>query len=72
MRRPGRIGPRKAASILGVHYNTVLTWCQKSVAGEPSMLFDVEQHITGYYWISLDEIRTLKKKCSQNNGSNGR
>jgi hypothetical protein len=62
---PGYISPRKAASILGVHYNTVLAWCQKAVAGEPSRLTDVQQHMTGYFWISLDEIRALRRMYSQ-------
>lgn len=62
MRVPGRISPNKAARMLKVHINTVHSWCQKAVSNQPSKLKDVEQHITGYYWISLNEVRALRKK----------
>lgn len=66
MRVPGRISPRKAAAMLGVHYETVIRWCQAAVAGESSRLHDVEQHITGYYWISAEEIRALRRSFPKN------
>lgn len=62
MRIRGRISPAKAASILGVHINTVYAWCQKAVNGEPSKLYDVKQHVSGYYWISLEEVQELKNR----------
>jgi DNA-binding transcriptional MerR regulator len=61
MRVPGRISPAKAAQLLGVHVRTIRSWCQKAVAGEPSHLKDVRQHITGYYWLSLAEVKQLMR-----------
>lgn len=61
MRQKGRISPRKAATLLGVHYNTVITWCQRAVRGEASPLHDVSQHVNGYYWISLAEVTALRQ-----------
>ena len=58
---PGRISPSKAARMLDVHINTIYSWCQKAINGEPSKLTDVVQHVTGYFWISLDEVRELRK-----------
>lgn len=46
--------------MLNVHYNTVISWCQRAVRGEPSQLIDVKQHINGYYWISLHEVNVLR------------
>lgn len=62
---PGRISPSKAARMLGVHVDTIRSWCAKAIAGEPSKLRDVEQHITGYYWLSLDEVRELRKSVQR-------
>ena len=62
MRVPGRISPSKAAQMLGVHVVTVRSWCAKAVNGEPSRLSDVLQYVTGYYWISLEEVRALKRR----------
>lgn len=61
MRQKGRISPRKAAMLLGVHYNTVIAWCQRAVRGEASPLRDVSQHVNGYYWISLVEVKELRR-----------
>lgn len=62
MRMPGRISPSKAAKMLNVHVQTIQAWCQKAIAGEPSKLTDVVQHITGYYWIDLSEVRSLQQR----------
>lgn len=63
MKRRGKVSPTRVAGILGVHVNTVHSWCQKAVAGEPSKLTKVEQHpATGYYWLDLDEVLDLRKK----------
>lgn len=61
MRIRDRISPAKAARMLGVHYNTVLSWCRAAIDGEPSPLADVQQHVTGYYWIAVSEIRALRR-----------
>jgi hypothetical protein len=61
MKRRGKISPTRAANILGVHINTVRSWCQKAVAGEPSKLVEVERNpATGYYSVDLGEIQALK------------
>lgn len=65
MRVPGFISPRKAAVILGVHYNTVIAWCRRAVAGESSRLHNVKQHVTGYYWIERQEVMDLRNDVSQ-------
>ena len=63
MRRQGRVSPTKVARMLGVHINTVHTWCQKAVAGEPSKLKNVERNnATGYYWVDLEEVKELSGK----------
>lgn len=48
--------------MLGVHYRTVINWCNRAVAGEEAPIRDVYMHITGYYWISLDEVMRLKRE----------
>lgn len=63
MRKPGKISPTRVARMLGVHINTVHTWCQKAVAGEPTRLKNVERNnVTGYYWVDLNEVNELKNK----------
>jgi hypothetical protein len=62
MRIPGYISPSKTARMLDVHINTVRTWCQKAIAGEPSKLVDVVQHLTGYYWINHAEVKVLRRR----------
>ena len=62
MREPGKVSPRKAARLLGVHYNTVIAHCQRSVRGEPSKLKTVSQNpLSGYYLIELEEVITLRQ-----------
>lgn len=62
MRKQGKISPTKVASILGVHVNTVHTWCQRAVNGHPSKLKSVERNpATGYYWVDLEEVQNLRK-----------
>jgi len=60
-----RISPRRAASILGVHINTVHNWCKNSVDGLPSRLEDVKKTVTGYYLINADEVRKLTKNSKK-------
>lgn len=58
----GYISPSKAATMLKVDPRTVRGWCQATLAGEPSPLKDVKQHINGYFWISKYEILELLSK----------
>ena len=68
MRRPGKISPTKVAGILGVHINTVHTWCKKAVTGEKSKLKNVERNpVTGYYWVDLEEVKELKRQRDSSN-----
>lgn len=61
MRQAGKIQPRKAAKLLGVHLNTVYAYCRRAVAGEASPLREVHQNpLTGYYWLSLTDVMRLK------------
>jgi len=67
MRRPGKISPTKAARLLGVHVNTVYTWCRRAVNGRPSRLRNVEQNaVTGYFYVDLDEVKAMKGEGDPN------
>jgi hypothetical protein len=62
MRKMGKVSPSKAAKLLGVHVHTVQDYCRKAVSGEPSKLKNVERNpVTGYYWVDIEEVNTLKK-----------
>lgn len=47
------ISPRRAASIIGVHHNTVYEWCARTESGEPSPLPRVERAENGYMQVPL-------------------
>lgn len=55
------VSPAKAAKLLGLHYNTVIKECQRSVAGDPrARLQGVTKHLNGYFKIPTDEVQRLK------------
>lgn len=55
------VSPAKAARLLGVHYNTVYSWCRGCVEGSPTRLKQVTQNpLNGRYNVDLGEIRKLK------------
>ena len=57
------MSPTRAAKVLGVHINTVHTWCRKSVAGTPSKLEKVTRNpVNGYYLLDSDEVKALKSE----------
>lgn len=61
--RKGKVTPRRAARILGVHYKTVINWCRSAVAGEGSRLSSVEVSVTGRYYLDADEVRELRHRA---------
>lgn len=47
--------PGQAAKKLGVHPNTVYTWCQKAMDGEETPLKEVKKNpYNGYYRVKVD------------------
>jgi hypothetical protein len=66
MRIPGRVSVSKAARIVGVHYNTMYSYCHKALNGKPSVIKDVQQDAHNkYITVSLVEVKTIainKKK----------
>lgn len=60
------ISPARAASILGVHPHTIRAWCKLNIEGKPSRLSVVQQNpVTGYWWVSIDEILAMRKRASK-------
>jgi len=60
MRKKGFVSPTKAARFLGVHVNTVYSWCKRAESGSPTRLQNVERTRAGYYYIDLNELKALK------------
>lgn len=55
------VSPRKAAKLLGLHYNTVYADCRRSVAGDPrAKLRGVKKHLNGYFQVPMSEVQRLK------------
>lgn len=63
MRTKDRVSPAKAARLLGLHYNTVYSYCRRAVEGRPSKLVNVSQNpVSRYYEIDLNEVNQLRAK----------
>lgn len=62
-RRPGEITPRRAAQILGVHRNTIYSWCDAALNGEPCILprDSVRRTVTKRLWLVREVIVSLSE-----------
>jgi transposase len=56
----GRVSPRKAARLLGRHFNTVYAWCRAAERGEDSPLYDVARGDNGYLSIAREDVERLR------------
>jgi hypothetical protein len=57
------VSPRRAATLIGVHYNTVYNWCRAAERGEQTQLAHVERDpANGYFRVSLEGVQLASEK----------
>lgn len=55
-RYPGKVSPRKAARMMGVHVHTVYAACRAAEQGQPTLLRNVSRASNGYLLLDKDEV----------------
>jgi hypothetical protein len=55
------VSPRRAAQMLGIHVNTVRTWCLRTEKGQKSRLPNATRHPgNGYFQVPVKDINAIK------------
>lgn len=62
------MSPRRAAKVLGRHYNTVYNHCRAAEAGEPSLFSQVTRTATGRFELDAEEVRAIATNSSCEEG----
>lgn len=58
----------RAARLLGVHYRTIIVWCQQRMEGGESRITKVTRTVSGRYYLDAEEIHRLREQSLHKTG----